>query len=415
MMLLTAGAVSADEYQTLRLMTGEVIRGKITSQGPSYYRVRTESGSVELIFFSEISSVDASSAPEMYLPPRGAREVLPMEMMSKELYFHLFTGEVVRGLIEFTGPSHYTVAARDGVTRRFFFSDIAEIFEVPNDDTFIESEPVPLQIDEVDIFEVEQPEVPEEVALPEAVPEEVLETEISAEPSEPEEEKQVEIEEVEISEVKPREAPVEIKLFDGFPEEVEKVEEVMETEILPEAKEEKKVQVPQRAIALKPAPLAATKALTIEILSPEKAEQTFKQICTEIHTAATSTIRSRRPVGEWMTQLKTIVYLNPESIWADDAQFLIAALAFDEPQKQAEEFEYLIKYFPDSQIEPWTSETIPELMPSERKIDLRIRIALISAYRELGQEIRAREIHDESIAKYPKATTHIAKFYNQAA
>lgn len=99
-------------------------------------------------------------------------------------------------------------------------------------------------------------------------------------------------------------------------------------------------------------------------------------------------------------ELRRIVQANPQSIWADDAQYILASLNARYPQQQANELEYLLKKYPDINIEEWTKVNLPWMTPDNTPIA--VRIELLTYYKESANEDKLKMLYDESIKKFPE-------------
>jgi len=105
---------------------------------------------------------------------------------------------------------------------------------------------------------------------------------------------------------------------------------------------------------------------------------------------------------ETREKLKVFVDNNPDSLWADDAQFLLASLSVGSPKQEAFEYEYLLREYPDMLLEDWTMNTLVFLAPSEGvPVDLLARLALAINYLQAGEISKLQRLCDESITKYP--------------
>lgn len=112
--------------------------------------------------------------------------------------------------------------------------------------------------------------------------------------------------------------------------------------------------------------------------------------------------------------LKRIVQANPQSIWADDAQYILAILKARYPEQQANELEYLLEKYPDINIEEWTKTNLPWLIPDN--VPITVRIELLTYYKESANEDKLKTLYDESIKKFPEKErlfTNIINFKNK--
>jgi len=105
---------------------------------------------------------------------------------------------------------------------------------------------------------------------------------------------------------------------------------------------------------------------------------------------------------EWIEKLKAFVKNNPQSIWADDAQYIITVLSFDNPPQEALELEYLLREYPNMHIEDWTRNTHVYMMPGDDiPVEVVTRITLAFNYAHSGSTDKFRQICEESANKYP--------------
>jgi len=110
-------------------------------------------------------------------------------------------------------------------------------------------------------------------------------------------------------------------------------------------------------------------------------------------------------------ELKGLIKTNPESIWADDAQYIIAILNTANPRQEALELEYLLKEYPDMHIEDWTRETLPILMPNSKiPFEIVVRLQLCLDYKQSGDTEKLKQIYYESVKKYPDKAKIFEKF-----
>jgi hypothetical protein len=105
-------------------------------------------------------------------------------------------------------------------------------------------------------------------------------------------------------------------------------------------------------------------------------------------------------LGESLNELRSFVRENPESIWADDAQYIIATLSAGNPKQEALELEYLLKNYPNMHIEDWTKENLNDVIPNG-PIGLTVRLQLCMDYKQLADAEKLKNICAESIKEYP--------------
>ncbi len=112
--------------------------------------------------------------------------------------------------------------------------------------------------------------------------------------------------------------------------------------------------------------------------------------------------RQSRLFKEWQEELRNLIKANPKSIWADDAQYIIATLNAANPKKQALELEYLLKEYPNMHIEDWTRENLAIIMPNPKiPFEIIVRLQLCSDYKQSGDTAKLKQMCEESMKKYP--------------
>ena len=87
-------------------------------------------------------------------------------------------------------------------------------------------------------------------------------------------------------------------------------------------------------------------------------EKLFKTTINEINNELKEP--SKKDIGYFISRLQYVVDNYPKSIWADDAQRIMADLysGFD-PERAIDEYQKIIEKFPDSKIEEWTLKNCP--------------------------------------------------------
>ncbi|MEI8349905.1 MAG: hypothetical protein WCI77_07105 [Candidatus Omnitrophota bacterium] len=106
---------------------------------------------------------------------------------------------------------------------------------------------------------------------------------------------------------------------------------------------------------------------------------------------------------ECQSKLKSLIKTNPQSIWADDAQYVIAILSATNPKQEALELEYLLKEYPSMHIEDWTREAFAIAMPNQKiPFEVMVRLQLCMDYKKCGDTEKLKHICEESIKKYPE-------------
>ena len=105
-----------------------------------------------------------------------------------------------------------------------------------------------------------------------------------------------------------------------------------------------------------------------------------------------------------LKRLKNFVETNPKSIWADDAQYILATLIPEKyPEQSAPEYEYLLETYPNMALEEWTKTNLPWIRPSD--IHIVVRFSLMMAYKRLGEKDKLKQLVDETIKK--QITDHL--------
>ncbi|MDD4894790.1 MAG: hypothetical protein PHW54_05705 [Candidatus Omnitrophica bacterium] len=114
----------------------------------------------------------------------------------------------------------------------------------------------------------------------------------------------------------------------------------------------------------------------------------------------------------WGNALRELINQEPKSIWADDAQYIIAAVfSATNLKKQALEYEYLLKNYPDMHIEDWTQETLKDLLRKFKDVSYEqmARIDLCMLYKTFGEKEKLNKLCEESIKKYPDKAKYFEK------
>ena len=119
--------------------------------------------------------------------------------------------------------------------------------------------------------------------------------------------------------------------------------------------------------------------------------------------------RTAQLLSEWQEGLRDLIQLAPDSIWADDAQYILSILYADNPQQQAVESEYLLKAYPNMQFEEWTKEKLTWMMPSvSPSLDIRVQLAI--CYKQLGDNEKLKQFCEESIKRFPERRAIFERF-----
>lgn len=163
----------------------------------------------------------------------------------------------------------------------------------------------------------------------------------------------------------------------------------------------------------------------------DEIEQKFKDVCVALAKESSRTIsptgkdnavsdkeieetftRQRKLFKEWQEELRGLIKTSPQSIWADDAQYIISALSIEDPKQNAIELELVLSNYPDIKIEDWTKENLLLLLPS--KLDEQIvRLELCSLYKQLGETEKLNNLAEESIKKFPEKTELFQEMLNR--
>lgn len=111
--------------------------------------------------------------------------------------------------------------------------------------------------------------------------------------------------------------------------------------------------------------------------------------------------------------LKKIAAENAASVWADDAQYLVAQLMPD-VERAYKEREILLKDWPDPSFEEWTRENLDFLLPRVAPAGLAVRLQLCMDYIQLEKMDSLRALAEASIAKYPDYSNNFEVFLQAA-
>lgn len=137
-------------------------------------------------------------------------------------------------------------------------------------------------------------------------------------------------------------------------------------------------------------------------------ETDFKAIAGGVLPALQSTEREenfekqRELVKGWIEELKEVVAGDPDSIWADDAQYLICLLNIKNSKQEVIEREYLLENYPGMEYEAWTKENLYPLVVPEPPMGVEVRFGLCKLYLDSGNHERLRELCEESIREIPE-------------
>ena len=143
-------------------------------------------------------------------------------------------------------------------------------------------------------------------------------------------------------------------------------------------------------------------------------EAKFKNICTTLLDILSQDPPDKtwgEKIITYRWQLKSFAETHPESIWADDAQYIFALLDASEGML-VPELEYLLVHFPNAEAEPWPRQTLP-FIPEESPLDLSVRKELCINYFNLKEKRKLRHIVKTSIQKYPDQAEIFQSFLDQ--
>lgn len=153
-------------------------------------------------------------------------------------------------------------------------------------------------------------------------------------------------------------------------------------------------------------------------------EVSFKDICIQMakewekipketdKIADSDLIGFESHLTEWKSALRDLIKTNPQSIWADDAQYIIATLNAGNFKQEMWEYEYLLKEYPNIHIEDWTQEMLGGILskPKDMTFEEAARFFLCFDYKQLGEVEKLKNICEESIKKYPNKAKIFEKF-----
>ncbi len=111
--------------------------------------------------------------------------------------------------------------------------------------------------------------------------------------------------------------------------------------------------------------------------------------------------RQRKIFSEVKSKLKLFVKDNPNTIWSDDAQNIIAMLSIENINEQTLELEHLIASYPDARMEDWSKKAFYLFLSDKLSVDLSARLGLLINYKQLGKQEKFEKLLDGSLKKYP--------------
>ncbi len=110
--------------------------------------------------------------------------------------------------------------------------------------------------------------------------------------------------------------------------------------------------------------------------------------------------------------LKKLAAENPQSVWADDAQYLVSMLMPD-VERASIERETLVRLYPESKLEAWTMENLNFMLPRITPLDLAMRIQLCLDYLSLAKMDELKNMARESARKYPQNMDDFQNFLQE--
>ncbi len=133
-------------------------------------------------------------------------------------------------------------------------------------------------------------------------------------------------------------------------------------------------------------------------------ENFFKATINEINQESSEEI----PVGHFIAKLHYIADKYPKSIWADDAQRILAGLYIGwDPEKAIDEKKKIIEKFPDAKWEEWTlkNSPVPIYFPVDFPADALAQFEIaFTYYNNLKNYQKAIEESQKAIDAYPNVT-----------
>ncbi len=113
-------------------------------------------------------------------------------------------------------------------------------------------------------------------------------------------------------------------------------------------------------------------------------------------------------------ELRSLVRSNPHSVWAADAQYIVAAYSMIlDPKQQTIELAKLLKDYPDIHLQDWTKENLGFLMPKTFG-ELPLRVLLCVLYKQLGETEKLKNLCYESISKFPDKRQVFERILNKS-
>lgn len=169
---------------------------------------------------------------------------------------------------------------------------------------------------------------------------------------------------------------------------------------------------------------------TVYIVYANQIEEEFKKICESIAKYWSETVypdgeeyaaeqenilaRETKLIKGWQKELRNLVKLAPDSIWADDAQYIISLWCSGDHQQHVADLEFLLEEYPDIHFEEWTRRKLSFYMP-EVPVALAIRVDLCFAYQYSGDVEKLKTLCKDSIAKFPEKAPIFESFLKETS
>ena len=144
-------------------------------------------------------------------------------------------------------------------------------------------------------------------------------------------------------------------------------------------------------------------------------EVDFKSICKTILDLLSEDLSDstwNEKIIRYRWKLKSLAERHPESVWADDAQYIFSVLGASEGLL-VPEFEYLLAHFPNSEVEPWTRQMFDFMIPDESPLDFVVRKHLCVNYADLKKKRRLERLVKTSMELYPSRAESFQIFLDE--
>jgi len=116
--------------------------------------------------------------------------------------------------------------------------------------------------------------------------------------------------------------------------------------------------------------------------------------------------------------LKKFIANEPNSIWSDDAQFIVTkinAVMRIPDSEQVEDLEYLLEQYPNLSIEPWAQELFTYIF--EDHIEATREIAMLDLcfiYLRLGELEKLKKLYNVAIKEFPHDEYLFTPFFKES-